>query len=80
MKMQGSLTSWAYNLAMWTIKKLTDDRKLVWLFNGTSALFRIVVPRAVERKEVKYIEDDLRLLSYKYMNKVNVDTIDKNKE
>jgi len=47
------------------------------LLNGTSALFRLLVSRTVQIKQIKYEKIDLRLTSSTYLHNVDVDTFDK---
>jgi len=74
----------------WRIPLFTITIKFVrLLLNGTSALFRLLVPRIVERKQMRHdnndlqhtimLKNDLRLASSTYRNNVDVDIIDKHK-
>jgi len=49
------------------------------VLNGTSTLFRQLVPRIVEIKHTRHVKNDLRMTSSSNRNNVNVDIIDKHK-
>jgi len=61
----------------WTLNRLCSVFCL--LLNGTLAIFRLLVPRIVEIKQMRHVKNDLRLTISSYKNYVDVDVLDKRK-